>query len=273
MNNVGIKIIIDAKNCNPNGDPMTGHPRINTDGYGVMTDVCIKRKIRNALQQLGANIFVQSEEFADDDCTSLENRMKSNAAFMAAYKNSRQEARKVACDTWMDIRLFGQVFAVKGDATSLGIRGCVSFEWGVSVLPINITETQITKSVNAAETKGMASDRLGKKFQIDHAVYVVNGWISGKLAEKNGVTEEDYELFKQALVNMMIIDASAARPAGSLAVAEVDWMEESDLKYSPRALYNAVQIKPKTDTPKSYDDYEVTVTEPEGIQIERIKCF
>lgn len=71
MNNVAIKIIIDAKNCNPNGDPMTGQPRISTDGFGIMTDVCIKRKIRNALQQLGANIFVQSEEFAEDDCTSL----------------------------------------------------------------------------------------------------------------------------------------------------------------------------------------------------------
>ena len=173
----------------------------------------------------------------------------------------------------MDIRLFGQVFAVKGDATSLGIRGCVSIADSTSVLPINITELQITRSVNAAETKGMASDRMGKRYQIDHAVYVVNGWISGKLAEKNGVTEEDYELFKQALVNMMIIDASAARPAGSLAVAEVDWMEEPGVQYSPRALYNAVQVKQKTDNPKSYDDYEVTVTEPEGIQIERIKCF
>lgn len=153
-NKIDFEVLVMVKNANPNGDPLNGNrPRETYDGFGEISDVCIKRKIRNRLQDMGENIFVQSEERSDDGCKSLADRAKNNAGMQKALKDKDKDAyAKAACETWMDVRSFGQVFAFKDDSVSVGVRGPVSIHSAFSVLPIAVNSMQITKSVNS-ETK------------------------------------------------------------------------------------------------------------------------
>ena len=112
-NKIDFEVLVMVKNANPNGDPLNGNrPRETYDGYGEISDVCIKRKIRNRLQDMGERVFVQSDERSDDGCKSLADRAKSNAEMQKALKDKDKEAyAKAACETWIDVRSFGQVFA------------------------------------------------------------------------------------------------------------------------------------------------------------------
>lgn len=153
QNKIDFSMIITAKNANPNGDPLNGNrPRENYDGLGEISDVCIKRKIRNRLQDMGEKIFVQSDDRCDDGFDSLRARAEGNEAIKAISKGKntdRDEYAETACAEWIDVRSFGQVFAFKGDAVSVGVRGPVSIQQAVSVSPVDIVSMQITKSVNS----------------------------------------------------------------------------------------------------------------------------
>lgn len=146
---IDFTLFISAVNANPNGDPLNGNrPRINMDGYGEISDVCIKRKIRNRFQDLGQKIFVQSDDRADDTYTSLKDRADSCEELkkeMGNKKNANRDAcAKIACREWLDVRTFGQVFAFKGIPVSFGVRGPVSIHQAVSLSPIDIISMQIT---------------------------------------------------------------------------------------------------------------------------------
>ncbi|MGN0688973.1 MAG: type I CRISPR-associated protein Cas7, partial [Oscillospiraceae bacterium] len=124
QNKIDFSLIITATGANPNGDPLDGNrPRISFDGFGEISDVCIKRKIRNRLQDMGEKIFVQSDDRCDDGCDSLRTRAENNAA-LKAIKNGKNTDRelfeKTACAEWIDVRSFGQVFAFKNDPVSVG---------------------------------------------------------------------------------------------------------------------------------------------------------
>lgn len=151
-NKVDFEVIISATDANPNGDPLSGNrPRINSKGLGEISDVCIKRKIRNRLQDMGERIFVQSDDKCDDGCDSLRARADSCDELKKASsgKNTnKDEYARIACEQWIDVRSFGQVFAFRGDAVSVGVRGPVSISIAKSVSPIEIISMQITKSVN-----------------------------------------------------------------------------------------------------------------------------
>lgn len=136
--------------ANPNGDPLNGNsPRTDYAGLGEMSDVCIKRKLRNRMQDLGQAVFVQSADRCDDGFDSLSKRASS-----ILNKLGREETAKKACETWLDVRSFGQVFAFKGsDDVSIGVRGPVSIHQGVSISPVQVEDMQITKSVNGISTK------------------------------------------------------------------------------------------------------------------------
>lgn len=167
-NKVDFEVIISATDANPNGDPLSGNrPRINSKGLGEISDVCIKRKIRNRLQDMGERIFVQSDDKCDDGCDSLRARADSCDELKKASsgKNTnKDEYARIACEQWIDVRSFGQVFAFRGDAVSVGVRGPVSISIAKSVSPIEIISMQITKSVNGESGKnGKASDTMGTK--------------------------------------------------------------------------------------------------------------
>lgn len=269
---VDFSMIITVNNANPNGDPLSGNrPRENYEGYGEISDVCIKRKIRNRLQDMGEKIFVQSDDRCDDGFKSLRERAENNEAIKAISKGkntNRDEYAKIACAEWIDVRSFGQVFAFKGDTVSVGVRGPVSIQQAVSVSPIDIISMQIVKSVNSSNDKeGKSSDTMGTKHRVDFGLYVVNGSINCQLAEKTGFTEEDAEKIKQALITLFDNDSSSARPEGSMEVCRLYWWKHNSKtpKYSSSKIHRLLNIKQKSDErPKSIDDYEISLTELEG---------
>lgn len=193
-------MIITVKNANPNGDPLSGNrPRENYEGYGEISDVCIKRKIRNRLQDMGEKIFVQSDDRCDDGFKSLKERAENNEHIKAisnGKKTNCDEYAKIACSEWIDVRSFGQVFAFRGDHVSVGVRGPVSIRQAVSVSPIDIISMQITKSVNSSsanssnDREGKSSDTMGTKYLVDFGLYVVNGSINCQLAEKQALQKK-----------------------------------------------------------------------------------
>ncbi len=266
-------MIITAKNANPNGDPLNGNrPRESYDGFGEISDVCIKRKIRNRLQDMGEKIFVQSDDRCDDGCDSLRTRADQNEALKAIAKDKntdRDKYAKAACAEWIDVRSFGQVFAFKGSSVSVGVRGPVSIQQAVSVDPVDIVSMQITKSVNGEDGKnGKASDTMGTKHRVEFGMYVINGSINCQLAEKTGFTEEDAEKIKQALMTLFENDCSSARPEGSMEVCRLYWWKHDckTPKYSSAKIHRLLQISLKEGVvrPRSFDDYDITLAELEN---------
>lgn len=274
-NKIDFEVLVMVKNANPNGDPLNGNrPRETYDGYGEISDVCIKRKIRNRLQDMGENIFVQSDERSDDGCRSLADRAKNNAVMQKALKDKDKEAyAKAACETWIDVRSFGQVFAFKDDNVSVGVRGPVSVHSAFSVLPISIDSMQITKSVNSETKEKKSSDTMGMKHKIYSALYVIKGSINHQLAEKTGFGDDDADKIKEALRTLFVNDSSSARPDGSMEVCKLYWWKHNCPmgQYSSAKVHKLVGIKPKTDDPKDFEDYDIAIDSLPGLEVEEIE--
>lgn len=274
-NKIDFEVLVMVKNANPNGDPLNGNrPRETYDGYGEISDVCIKRKIRNRLQDMGERIFVQSDERSDDGCKSLADRAKNNEVMQKALKAKDKETyAKAACETWMDVRSFGQVFAFKDDSVSVGVRGPVSIHSAFSVMPVSIDSMQITKSVNSETKEKKSSDTMGMKHKIDSALYVIKGSINHQLAEKTGFSDEDAEKIKEALRTLFVNDSSSARPDGSMEVCKVYWWKHNCPmgKYSTAKVHRLVRIDAKVDNPKELADYDVQVDSLPELELQEIE--
>lgn len=276
---IDFSVILTATNANPNGDPLNGNrPRESFNGCGEISDVCIKRKIRNRLQDMGEKIFVQSDDRCDDGMDSLHTRAQQNEALKAYLKGkntNRDEFAKIACSEWIDVRSFGQLFAFKGDSVSVGVRGPVSIQQAISVSPVDIISMQITKSVNSEGGKeGKASDTMGTKHRVEFGLYVVHGSINCQLAEKTGFTDEDAEKIKQALCSLFENDASSARPEGSMEVCRVYWWKHNcrTPKVSSAKIHRALKVTLKDGVvkPMSFFDYDIAVDEIDGVKPEVI---
>ena len=273
MTNLNHKIdfvaILSVERANANGDPLNGNrPRVDYNGFGEMSDVCIKRKIRNRMQDLGQSVFVQSEDRCDDGFGSLSERA---SATMKGIKD-REEYARIACEKWLDVRAFGQVFAFKDTkGMSVGVRGPVSIHQAASVSPIEIESLQITKSVNGEKSdKGQrTSDTMGMKHFVRFGVYLLKGSINVQLAEKTGFSQEDANVIKECLRTLFINDASSARPDGSMEVKRVYWWEHNckDGQYSSAKVHRSVKIEPKEDVqiPECFEDYNVIIETLPGL--------
>lgn len=269
-------VLVSATNANPNGDPLNGNrPRENFEGYGEISDVCIKRKIRNRWQDMGQRIFVQSDDRSDDGFGSLKDRADGCAPLKEEIQKKkgadRDKCAQIACREWLDVRSFGQVFAFKGVEVSLGVRGPVSIHQAVSVQPVDIISMQITKSVNSeAGKEGKASDTMGTKHRIGFGLYVLKGSVNVQLAEKTGFSQEDAELLKEALKTLFENDASSARPEGSMEVCRLYWWqhEEKMPAVSSAKVHRSIKVEPKTDRPMSFADYDVRYENPGCIEPE-----
>ena len=266
-------LLITASDANPNGDPLNGNrPRENFDGYGEISDVCVKRKIRNRWQDMGQKIFVQSDDRKDDGYGSLKERAEGCAELQAEIKKGKKADRdlcaEIACREWLDVRSFGQVFAFKGAEVSLGIRGPVSIHQAVSVSPVDTVSMQITKSVNseAKEGGGKASDTMGTKHRVSFGLYTVKGSVNVQLAEKTGFSQEDAELLKEALKTLFENDASSARPEGSMEVCKMYWWqhEEKTPSVSTAKIHRSIKVEPKPEVgrPRAFSDYNITYEDP-----------
>lgn len=275
---IDFTVVLSVTKANPNGDPLNGNrPRQNYDGFGEISDVAIKRKIRNRLQDMDEKIFVQSNDRRTDEFKSLRERAESNGELEKIFRakdGSSDLFATIACQEWIDVRSFGQVFAFKaaskGSGVSVGVRGPVSIHTATSINPIDITSMQITKSVNSEPGKEKGSDTMGMKHRVDFGVYVFHGSINTQLAEKTGFTIEDAKKIKKALVTLFENDTSAARPDGSMEVHTVYWWEHQSKigQYSSAKVHRLVEIEPNVDEPKTFDDYTVTLKELPGLSVE-----
>lgn len=280
-NKIDFAVVLSVTKANPNGDPLNGNrPRQNYDGYGEISDVAIKRKIRNRLVDMGENVFVQSNDRKIDNFNSLRERADANETLdkiMKDKKSTSEEFATIACEEWIDVRSFGQVFAFKkgkgsSQGVSVGVRGPVSIHTATSVDPIDINSMQITKSVNTEPGEGKGSDTMGMKHRVDFGVYVFYGSINTHLAEKTQFTKGDAEKIKQSLVSLFENDASSARPEGSMEVHNVYWWEHNSKlgQYSSAKVHRSLEIEAKVDEPKSFDQYDVKLEELEGLDVEVI---
>jgi CRISPR-associated protein Csd2 len=275
-NKIDFVVLVKVANANPNGDPLNGNrPRTNYAGNGEISDVCIKRKIRNRLQDMGERLFVQSADRSDDGYTSLSERASKT---ITTYKSNEDYAR-IACETWIDVRTFGQVFAFKSsdkkDGVSVGVRGPVSIHQAVSCSPVDINSMQITKSVNSEPSDKKSSDTMGTKHFIEFGLYKIKGSINVQLAEKTGFSEEDAEKIKEALRTLFVNDASAARPDGSMEVIRVYWWKHNNKigQYSAAKVHDSLKVKLKDDVmiPASVEDYCIMQEELPGLEPEIIE--
>lgn len=251
-NKIDFAIVFSVVNANPNGDPLNGNrPRTDYDGYGEISDVCLKRKVRDRLQDDGNSIFVQSDDRKVDEYTSLRKRAEGvlGKDTLSAKKTPAREAAKKACETWIDVRSFGQLFAFEGekksgDGISIPIRGPVTIQPAFSLDPVSITSTQITKSVSGeGDGSKRGSDTMGMKHRVDSATYVVFGAMSPQLAERTGFNDEDAKTIKQVLPKLFEGDASSARPEGSMAVEKVIWWQHNSKsgQYSSAKVHNSLR--------------------------------
>ncbi|KQO14753.1 type I-C CRISPR-associated protein Cas7/Csd2 [Paenibacillus sp. Leaf72] len=277
---IDFAVILSVRNANPNGDPLNGNrPRQTYEGNGEISDVCLKRKIRNRLQDMGESILVQSDERRDDGHRSIKDRVDANADIQEYAKGKKQNNElyaQAACKAWIDVRSFGQVFAFSGTDVSVGIRGPVSIHTAVSVEPISISSMQITKSVNSVTGKDpnkKGSDTMGMKHRVDFGVYVIYGSINTQLAEKTGFTKDDAEKIRQALISLFENDTSSARPDGSMEVHNLFWWKhQSKLgQYSSAKVHRSLEIQLKEGVVegKSIDDYTWTIQPLEGLEPQR----
>lgn len=254
---IDFMVSVEVREANANGDPLNGNmPRTDAKGYGLMSDVSIKRKIRNRLQDMGQPIFVQASERIEDEFRSLEKRF--SAHFVA--KDKDEDIEQKANELWFDVRAFGQVFTYL--KKSIGVRGPVSISMAKSLDPIVISSLQITRSTNGMEPKGdssRSSDTMGTKHFVDYGVYVIKGSINAHFAEKTGFSEKDAEVIKQALVSLFENDASSARPEGSMRVREVFWFTHSSKlgNVSSARVYDLLVADKTKQDKSSYEDYAI----------------
>jgi len=263
-NKIDFAVVFTVKNANPNGDPLLGNrPRQTSDGLGEVSDVCLKRKMRNRLQQMGEKIFVQMDSMCDDGMNSLSKRFE---AFLKSKK--AEDISKAVCEEWFDVRAFGQVFAFKKregvDEVSMGIRGPVTIQSAFSLEPVIMESIQITKSVNSEpdESGKKSSDTMGMKHRVSSGIYVTYGSISPQLAEKTGFSDSDAEKIKQALITMFENDESSARPSGSMQIKYLVWWKHGNKQYSSAKVHGSLKVSP---------DGSIEITPLEGLTPEIIE--
>lgn len=278
-NKIDFAVIINVNHANPNGDPLNGNrPRVDYKGIGEISDVAIKRKIRNRLMTEGYSIFVQSDDNKIDDYPSL--RKRAEGELSKDVWNDNNQAYQAACEKWIDVRAFGQVFAYSGGSSgasgvSIGIRGPVSVHPAFSVIPVldRSSSIQITKSVSGeGDGTKKASDTMGMKHRVDHGVYVFYGSMNPQLAEKTGFSEEDATAIKESLRTLFRNDASSARPEGSMEVYKLYWWEHNNKngQYSSAKVHRLLKVEAKIEEPQSIDDYEISLDTLDGLACEEI---
>lgn len=283
-------ILFDVENGNPNGDPDAGNmPRIDPEsGYGIVTDVCIKRKIRNYVEtaredESGYRIYVKDSVPLNrsdaEACAAMDVAPDKLKDAKKKDENLDERLRDYMCSNFFDIRTFGAVMTtfVKGALNCGQVRGPVQLGFARSVDPVmpqEVTITRVAITTEAdAEKKGT---EMGRKFIVPYGLYRCEGYVSANLARKvTGFSEDDLALLWKAILNMFENDRSAAR--GKMAVRElIVFKHDSELGNAPaHKLFELVQAKKKdgVTAPRAYSDYEVTVNEagvPDGVHCTRM---
>lgn len=283
-------ILFDVENGNPNGDPDAGNmPRIDPEtGYGIVTDVCLKRKIRNCVEMMcedkeGYKIYIKDGvPLNESDDTAYVAFGTDEKKIKELKKDDPGIDKKICqfmCNNFFDIRTFGAVMTtfVKAALNCGQVRGPVQLGFARSIDPIVTQEVTITRvAITTKKDAENKSTEMGRKYIVPYALYRVDGYISANLARKvTGFSEDDLALLWQAIINMFEYDHSAAR--GNMAVRElIVFKHATELGNAPAyKLFDTVSVKRKEGViaARSYSDYEVEVAEnklPEGVSCVRM---
>ena len=277
-NRIDFVYIFDVQDGNPNGDPDAGNlPRVDAEtGMGIVTDVCIKRKVRNYVQVAkglanGYDIFVKEKAVLNNEIDKAHDDAKVKAA-----QNKIAAARQYMCEHYYDIRTFGAVMSTGKNAGQ--VRGPIQLTFARSVNPVATSEHSITRIAVAtpkeAESQNGENHTMGRKATIPYGLYVCHGFISANLAQQTGFTEDDLALFFDALKNMFDLDRSAA--CGLMSAQKlIVFRHASELGNAPaNKLFDLVKVEKTTnDVPRSFKDYAVSINTsalPNGVTVEEL---
>lgn len=276
-NRIDFIYIFDVQDGNPNGDPDAGNlPRVDTEtGCGLVTDVCLKRKVRNYVDvamrdKSGYDIFIQ-------EAAVLDNRVEDIYAISkvkdAPKERKKESAKKALCEKYFDIRAFGAVIATKEKQGQ--VRGPIQMTFARSIDPIFSHAHAITRMAVTKEADKEKERTIGRKATVPYGLYVAHGFISANLARQTEFSEEDLKIFWEALTNMFDNDRSAAR--GLMSVRKIIAFEHSsELGNAPaNKLFDLVTIKKANEdsTPRSFGDYVISIDKdnlPEGVRLVEI---
>ena len=282
-------VLFDVENGNPNGDPDAGNmPRIDPESnFGLVTDVCLKRKIRNYVETVkedaeGYKIYIKEDVPLNRSDNTAYEYLNTNEKDVKELKKKDpdvdRKSRDFMCKNFFDIRTFGAVMTtfVKAALNCGQVRGPVQLGFARSIDPIISQEVTITRvAITTEKDAENKSTEMGRKNIVPYALYRAEGYISANLARKvTGFSEEDLELLWDAIINMFEIDHSAAR--GKMAVRElIVFRHSKELGDCPAyKLFDAIEVKKREDVlyPRQYKDYSVTIHEdqvPDSVEISR----
>ena len=275
-NRIDFVYIFDVQDGNPNGDPDAGNlPRVDAEtNMGLVTDVCLKRKVRNYVQVAkslaeGYDIFIKEKAILNNEIDKAHDDSNVKNA-----KDKTAAARQYMCENYYDIRTFGAVMSTGKNAGQ--VRGPIQLTFARSVDPIATSEHSITRIAVAtpkeAENQKGENHTMGRKATVPYGLYVCHGFVSANLAKQTGFSEEDLHLFFEALKNMFDQDRSAARGLMS-AQKLIVFRHDSELGNANK-LFDLVKIKKATDAiPRSFSDYKVFIDKdslPNGVTVEEL---
>jgi CRISPR-associated protein Csd2 len=274
--------LFDCQDANPNGDPDAGNlPRIDVEtGQGLVTDVCLKRKIRNFVALTGGGQDGKRIYFTEGAVHNLQHKEAHKEAGIpekdskSPKEGKKEEAKKWMCRTYYDIRTFGAVMSTEVNCGQ--VRGPVQISFARSIDSIVSSEHAITRT-SVTNEKDIEKERtMGRKFTIPYGLYRAHGFVNPFLAKDTGFSDDDLELLFQSLENAFQFDQSAARPAGSMNPrALIVFKHDTPLGNAPsHHLFDLVTVtkKPGVEAPRSFSDYDLVINEtaiPAGVTLIR----
>ena len=284
MNRYDFVYVFDARDCNPNGDPDAGNlPRVDPEtGHGLVTDVCLKRKVRNYIALTRGNEPPDEIYFSDGAVLNRTHQRAYNAIGAKPKKqklpkdaSEAQRIKNFMCHNFYDIRTFGAVMSTEVNCGQ--VRGPVQLSFARSIEPIVTLEHTITRSSVTNERDLEKERTMGRKFTVPYGLYRAHGFINPFLAEQTGFNMTDLELLWEALENAFQFDQSAARPAGSMTTRKlIIFGHDNQLGRAPsHQLFERVTIRRRdgVKVPRDFSDYELIVNTdhvPAGISIQGV---
>ena len=288
QNRYDFVLLFDVKDGNPNGDPDAGNlPRVDAEtGQGLVTDVSLKRKVRNFVgilhdEQPPYEIYVKEKAILNKQHERAYQAIPGGAELLAGDDKKRkggdkvEEARQWMCQNFYDVRTFG---AVMSTGVNCGqVRGAVQMTFARSIDPVIASEHSITRMAVATEKEAEKQDgdnrTMGRKFTVPYGLYVAHGFVSAHLANQTGFSDSDLELLWQALTNMFEHDRSAAR--GEMATRGLYvFKHEGKLGNAPAySLFERIKAQKQVEVPRSFADYSVSVDAenlPNGVELLRL---
>lgn len=272
-------MFFDVENGNPNGDPDAGNsPRVDPEtGCGYITDVCLKRKIRNFVEiykegEEGYNILIKPDRYLNAKFTEAYEKEGLKTKNKGKNVDDVKKARDYMCRNYFDVRAFGAVMSTGEDPCGI-VRGPIQINFARSLSPINIQDVSITRQARTTEARTETGEtEMGRKSVIPYALYRAEGYVSAALANKvTRLSEDDLELLWTAIVNMFENDHSAAR--GKMCMRKLYIFKHSNVlgNCPSHILFDKIQVKLKNEEepPRKFIDYQITVEEqmPEGVEL------